>query len=121
MRSSVVALRASALRPPLRARLLGREGVLVCGPNVAERAAAFEVAGVPARLIGSDEQASVLPVFEPPDGEAVFDEFGGSTDVRAVIDGLAAALGHRLVRARVFDLHESRSSIKLHNSEGICS
>ena len=93
----------------------------MCGPNVAERAAAFEVAGVPARLIGSDEQASVLPVFEPPDGEAVFDEFGGSTDVRAVIDGLAAALGDRLVRARVFHLHESRSSIKLHTSEGICS
>ena len=120
-----LAVRARAewerLESELGARLLGREGVLVCGPNVAERAAAFEVAGVPARLIGRDEQASVLPVFEPPDGEAVFDEFGGSTDVRAVIDGLAAALGDRLVRARVFDLHESRSSIKLHTSEGICS
>ena len=33
------------LEEELGVRLLGREGVLICGPNVAERAAAFEAAG----------------------------------------------------------------------------
>jgi glycine/D-amino acid oxidase-like deaminating enzyme len=102
-------------------RLLGREGVLVCGPQVAERVAAFEAAGVAARLVGRDEQAGALPIFEPPQGDAVLDELGGSTDVRAAIDGLAAALGDRLVRARVFDVRESGSGVELQTSEGIWS
>ena len=120
-----LAVRARAewerLEEELGVRLLGREGVLVCGPQVAERAAAFEAAGVPARLIGRDEQAGVLPIFESPDGQAVLDELGGSTDVRAVIDGLAAALGDRLVRARVFDVRERGSGVELHTSEGVWS
>jgi sarcosine oxidase len=109
------------LEEELGARLLGREGVLVCGPQVAERAAAFEAAGVPARLIGRDEQAGVLPIFDPPGGQAVLDELGGSTDVRAVIDGLASALGDRLVRARVFEVRDRGSGVELHTSEGIWS
>jgi sarcosine oxidase len=120
-----LAVRARAewerLEAELGARLLGREGVLICGPNVAERAAAFEAARVPARLVGRDEQASVLPVFEPPEDEALLDELGGSIDVRAVIDGLAAALGDRLVSARVFEVRERGEGIELHTSEGICS
>ena len=120
-----LAIRARAewerLEEELGTRLLGREGVLVCGPQVAERVAAFEAAGVAARLVGRDEQASALPIFEPPDGDAVLDELGGSTDVRAAIDGLAAALGDRLVRARVFEVRESGSSVELHTSEGVWS
>ena len=38
------------LEDELGVRLLGRQGVLICGSNVAERAAAFEAADVPARL-----------------------------------------------------------------------
>jgi sarcosine oxidase len=109
------------LEEELRTRLLGREGVLVCGPQVAVRAAAFEAAGVPARVVGRDERASALPIFEPPEGDAVLDELGGSTDVRAAIDGLAAALGERLVRARVFDVSERGWGVGLHTSEGIWS
>ncbi len=109
------------LEEELGVRLLGREGVLVCGPQVAERAAAFQAAGVPARLVGRDEQVGVLPIFDPPGGEAVLDELGGSTDVRAVIDGLAAALGERFVRACVFDVRETGSGVELHTSEGIWS
>ena len=105
----------------LGTRLLGREGVLVCGPNVAERAAAFQAAGVPARPVGRDEQSSVLPIFAPPEDGALFDELGGSIDVRAVIDGLAAALGARLVRARVFGVHEDASGVELRTSEGLWS
>src|SRR4029434_8201185 len=37
------------LEEELGVRLLGRQGVLICGPNVGERADAFEAAGVPAR------------------------------------------------------------------------
>jgi sarcosine oxidase len=120
-----LAVRARAewerLEGELGARLLGREGVLICGPNVGERAAAFEAAGVPARRVGREEQASVLPVLAPPEDEALLDELGGSIDVRAVIDGLAAALGDRLVRARVFGVHEGGAGVELHTSEGLWS
>lgn len=120
-----LAVRARAqwerLERELGMRLLGREGVLICGPNVAERAAAFEAAGVPARLVGRSEQAGVLPVFEPPEDEALLDELGGSIDVRTVIDGLAAALGDRLVAARVFEVRERDDGVELHTSEGLWS
>jgi sarcosine oxidase len=120
-----LAVRARAewerLEGELGTRLLGREGVLVCGPQVAERAAAFETAGVAARRVGRDEQASVLPVLAPPGDEALCDELGGSIDVRTVIDGLAAALDYRLVRARVFAVREGASGIELHTSEGLWS
>ena len=118
-----LAIRARAewvrLEGDLGARLLGREGVLVCGPNVGERAAAFEAAGVPARMVGREEQSEALPVLRPPEEEALLDELGGSIDVRAVIDGLAASLGGRLVPARVFGARERDSGVELHTSEGV--
>jgi sarcosine oxidase len=107
------------LEADLAARLLGREGVLVCGPNVGERAAAFEAAGVPARMVGRDEQAAALPVLRPPEEEALLDELGGSIDVRAAIDGLATALGERLVHARVFDVREAADGVEVYTSEGV--
>jgi sarcosine oxidase len=120
-----LAVRARAewerLEAELGAQLLGREGVLICGPNVGERAAAFEAASVPARLVGREEQRDVLSTFEPPEDEALFDELGGSIDVRAVVDGLAAALGGRLVAARVFDVRGRGSGVELHTSEGVWS
>jgi sarcosine oxidase len=120
-----LAVRARAewerLEGELGARLLGREGVLICGPNVAERAAAFEAAGVPARLVRREEQVEALPVFEPPEDEALLDELGGSIDVRAAIDGLAASIGDRLVAARVFEVHERGSGVELRTSEGVWS
>ena len=120
-----LAVRARAewerLEGELGTRLLGREGVLVCGPNVAERAAAFEAAGVPARLVGREEQSRALPVFEAPEDEALLDELGGSIDVRAAIDGLAGSLGERLVPARVFGVRERDSGVELHTSEGVWS
>jgi sarcosine oxidase len=118
-----LAVRARAewerLEGELGARLLGREGVLVCGPNVAERAASFEAAGVPARLVGREEQSGALPVFEPPEDVALLDELGGSIDVRAAIEGLAGSIGERLVQARVFDVRERGSALELHTSEGV--
>ena len=120
-----LAVRARAewerLEDELGARLLGREGVLVCGPNVAERAAAFEAAGVPARLVGREEQSAALPVLRPPEDEALLDELGGSIDVRAAIDGLAGGIGERLVQARVFEVRERDSGVELHTSEGVWS
>jgi sarcosine oxidase len=107
------------LEQELGVRLLGREGVLICGPNVAERAAAFEAAAVPARLVDRDEQRVALPVIAPPEDEALLDELGGSTDVRAAIDGLALALGEQLVSARVFAVRPRAEGVELHTSEGI--
>ena len=104
----------------LGSRLLGRQGVLICGPNVAERTAAFETAGVPARLVQREGQIDVLPIIAPPEGEALLDELGGSIDVRAAVDGLTAALGDRLVTASVFGVRERPGSgVELRTSEGI--
>jgi len=108
------------LEGELGARLLGREGVLICGPNVAERAAAFEAAGVPARLVDRDAQVRALPVIAPPGDEALLDELGGSIDVRAAVDGLAIALGDRLITAAVFGLRgRPGGGVELRTSEGI--
>jgi sarcosine oxidase len=109
------------LEGELGAQLLGQEGVLICGPNVAERAGAFEAAAVPARVVGRDEQVGALPVFEPPEEVALLDELGGSIDVRAAIDGLAGSIGDRLVAARVFELRERASAVELRTSEGVWS
>ena len=107
------------LEGELGTRLLGRQGVLVCGPNVAERRAAFEAAGVPARMVAREAQEAALPVFRPPEEEALLDELGGSIDVRGAIDALAADLGERLVRARVFGVLERGAQVELHTSEGV--
>jgi sarcosine oxidase len=107
------------LEGELGERLLGRQGVLICGPNVDERAAAFEAAGVPARLVDREGQAAALPVLAPPEDEALVDELGCAIDVRAAIDGLARALGERIVTASVFGIREAVGGAELHTSEGI--
>jgi sarcosine oxidase len=118
-----LAVRARAewerLEGELGVRLLGRQGVLICGPNVSERAASFGAAGVSARLLDRDGQARALPVLAPPGNEALLDELGGSIDVRAAIDGLAGPIGERLVSATVFDIREGARGAELHTSEGI--
>jgi sarcosine oxidase len=121
-----MAVRARAawerLGEELGARLLGREGVVVCGPNVAERDAAFRAAGVPARRVGRDGQSAALPVMSPPGDEALLDELGGSIHVRGAVDGLAAALGERLVSAQVFQLGEQADgAVLVRTSEGLWS
>ena len=118
-----LAIRARAdwerLEGELGVRLLGRQGVLICGPNVAERAAAFEAAGVRARLVDRDARVRALPVIAPPGDEALIDELGGSIDVRAAVDGLATALGDRLITASVFGQRERPGGVELRTSEGI--
>jgi sarcosine oxidase len=122
------------LEEELGVRLLGREGVLICGPNVSQRAVAFEAAGVQARSVDREGQRAALPVMTPPEDAALLDELGGSTDVRAAIEGLAAAVGDRLVNATVFELRHGDGrtrgddaaaragpGVVLHTSEGVWS
>ena len=59
-------------------------------------------AGLPHRFIDADEQARLLPILDPPGDEALLDEGGGSTDVRAAVGALSAAVAQRLVAAEVF-------------------
>lgn len=109
------------LEEELGVRLLGQEGVLVRGPNVPDRAAAFEGAGVPARRVDREGQAEALRVMTAPEDEALLDELGGSIDVRAAVDGLAGALRGRLVRAQVFELDERADGVLVRSSEGLWS
>ena len=76
---------------------------------------------MPARLVDRDGQAAALPVMAPPEDEALLDELGGSIDVRAAVDGLAGALGERIVRAQVFELAERAGGVVLRTSEGVWS
>jgi len=55
----------------------------------------------------------------PPEDEALLDELGGSIDVRAAVDGLAAALGERIVAAQVFELAERGDGVLVRTSEGV--
>jgi sarcosine oxidase len=118
-----LAIRARAewqrLEGELGVRLLGRQGVLICGPNVSERAASFDAAGVLARRVDRDGQAGALPVLAPPGDVALFDELGGAIDVRAAIDGLGRAVGERILSATVFAIHEGPHGAELHTSEGV--
>ena len=109
------------LEEELGVRLLGREGVLICGPNVAERAASFEAAEVPARRVDRHGQAEALSVMAAREDEALLDELGGSIDVRAAVDGLAGALGARIVAAQVFEVDERGDGVLLRTSEGLWS
>ena len=109
------------LEEELGTRLLGRQGVLICGPHVDDRAAAFEAAGVSARFVDRDEQVGVLPVIEPPEDRALLDELGGFIDARAIVDGLARALAPQLVEARVFSVTPDGGGVSLHTSEGLWS
>ena len=59
--------------------------------------------------------------MSPPEDEALLDELGGSIDVRAAVDGLAAALGERVVLAQVFELGEQAGGVLLRTSEGLWS
>ena len=68
---------------------------------------------------GGRSSPRALPVFRPPEDEALLDELGGSIDVRAAIDGLAGGIGERLVQARVFEVRERDSGVELHTSEGV--
>ena len=108
------------LESELGASLLGRQGALICGPNVADRAASFKAAGVPARLVERNEQVAALSVLSPPEDEALLDELAGAVDVRAVIDGLASALADELVTAEVFSVRDRGGRVELQTSEGLC-
>ena len=72
----------------LGVRLLGREGLLLTGPSAEEVAALLAAAGAPGRLLDARAQAEVMPILRPPGGPALLDELGGSTDVRAAVDGV---------------------------------
>jgi sarcosine oxidase len=102
----------------LGVRLLGGEGVIVTGPPARERERLLVEAGVPCRLIDAREQADALPIFSPPEGVALLDELGGSTDVRTSVEALAAAIGDRLVLSQVFRIGDPERPV-VETSEGI--
>ena len=108
------------LEAELGVPLLGRQGVLLCGPNIGERASAFEEAGVRSRMVNRDEQRGALPVLRPPEDEALLDEVGGFIDVRAAVDSLSRAVRDELVPARVFEVAEGGTgSLEVRTSEGL--
>ena len=98
--------------------LLGREGLVVTGPAAAERGEVLAEAGLPHRFIDADEQARLLPILDPPGDEALLDEGGGSTDVRAAVGALSTAVAQRLVAAEVFRVDPAGPAL-LETSEGL--
>ena len=102
----------------LGVQLLGREGVIVTGPPARERERLLGEAGIPCRSLTPAEQEEALPIFSAPEGAALLDELGGSTDVRASIAALAGAVDERLVLAQVFRISAEGRPV-LETSEGM--
>jgi sarcosine oxidase len=98
--------------------LLGREGLVVTGEAAGERARLLIEAGLPHRLIDRAEQARRLPILDPPEGDALLDEAGGSTDVRTAVEALSGAVADRLVAAEVFSVDPGEPA-SVETSEGL--
>ena len=99
--------------------LLGDEGVLYAGPDVAEAAGLLAEAGVEHRWVDESEQRALLPVLEPPTDRALLDVRGGAIRVPQTLAALAAWVGARLVRAEVLAVRPDGGGAELITSDGI--
>jgi sarcosine oxidase len=102
-----------------RIPLVGSEGVLFAGPNVAHKAALLANAELEHRLVDEDEQRELLPVLDPPAPTALYDAGGGAIRVRPAIKTLIEALGERLVPEEVLALRRDGDGATLFTPEGI--
>jgi sarcosine oxidase len=100
-------------------RLVGDEGALLAGIDLAEDASRLAAAGVEGRLVDRVEQAKRLPILDPPAEQALLDPAGGAIRARRTVAALAAWLGPRLVRAEVLGLHPDRDGVVVHTTEGL--
>ena len=98
----------------------GGKGVLIRGPNVAERPGlrGGRSSGAAPRSRWPGRSASGAVTAR---GRGAARRTGGSIDVRAAVDGLAGALAERVVRAQVFELSEQSNGVVLRTSEGVWS
>jgi len=81
--------------------LIGDDGVVIAGPDVAGGFDALRDAGVPASLLEPKEQSPRLPYLRPFAGPVLFEQTGGPIRVRAAIECLTGHLGERVVRDEV--------------------
>lgn len=77
-------------------QMIGDEECVVSTPDVADRAAAMESAGVPYELVDGPSERLRVPAAAPP-AAAVVDPSGGVIDVDAVRAHLVARAGHAVV------------------------
>ena len=99
--------------------LVGGEGVLVTGPDLADHARRFAEAGVEHDVADPDGQRRALPALAPPGTGALLDARGGAIRAAAAVDELSRALGDAIVLAEVLGLHPDDGGAVVETSEGM--
>jgi sarcosine oxidase len=98
--------------------LLGREGHLLAGESLRDRAQLVQAAALPVEELDSAAVAARFPGLLPGLAVAFFDPGGGSIRARRTIDVLVHVLGSRLARARVDEVQRVSHGFSLATSEG---
>jgi sarcosine oxidase len=94
-------------------RLLGTEGLLRFGPDIAEDAERLGDAGVPHALLEREQYHARLPRLRSPADAALFEPLAGVIRARRTIDYLAAAGGERIIHAEVLALERSANGVRI--------
>ena len=93
--------------------LISPDGVLALGEGALAKLAVLEGQNVPARRIGSEEIAERHPLLASYEGEAAFDETGGSIRTEAFVRLLSARLSDSLVSQEVLSVRPVGAGIEV--------
>lgn len=99
----------SSMEERLGEELISADGVVALGEAALERLEILKRLDVPARSIDSAEVAECLPLLGDYDGDAIFDEAGGSIRTRAAVRLLTERLGDRIVFGEVIAVRSASS------------
>lgn len=103
-----------------RRRLLGREGLLMVGPDKEPHAERLAEAGVPFALLDESEQSDRLEILAPFEGQALLDQHAGAIRARRTIETLRTWLGPKhLIQAEVLAIRSVGAGATLDTTEGV--
>lgn len=100
------------------AELVGRDGVLVVHPQLADEARRLGAAGVEVLEVDAGGLHAALPIAAPLADAALLDVAGGPIHADRVIVALGAALGERVVAGEVLGLHPDDRGVVVATTEG---
>jgi sarcosine oxidase len=99
--------------------LVGDEGVLFAGPEAVGAGRFLADEGIQHRVVGEDEQRALLPVLEPPGGDALFDVGAGAIRAASAVGALASRLHGRISLEEVLAIQPDGEGAALLTPEGI--
>ncbi|MFL5820397.1 MAG: NAD(P)/FAD-dependent oxidoreductase [Solirubrobacteraceae bacterium] len=99
--------------------LVGREGVVMAGPDLESDLERLTTAGVEVRALDPAAQREALPIAAPLGETALLDVHGGAIRTDRAVDALVGDLGERLVLAEVVGLHPADGHVMVDTAEGV--